>query len=344
MKTNPLSVDLDAIVDHTRSLWDQLKNQRIFISGGTGFFGCWLLESLVWANDHLNLKVEAVILSRNPEAFAKKCPHLYAHPALKFHQGDVRDFVFPEGKFSHIIHAATDVDDVHEAKAIADGTKHMLDFAAHCEAKKFLLVSSGAVYGEQPAGLTNINEHHEIDGHHLSAYATGKYVSEQLCRLYAEQYPLEIKIARCFTFVGPYLPLDSSFAVCQFMNNALKNEVIRVAGDGTALRSYLYAADLTIWLWTILFSGKSMYPYNVGSERVVNIAELAHMVAKLFKPARSVLIMQEVATDKRTQQYVPSTQRAQQELGLRERYDFAQMLRSAQKWYEAQNLKEGSKA
>ena len=54
--TNLLTNDLNHILAHTKDLWEELRGQRIFITGGTGFFGCWLLESFIWANDQLDLK------------------------------------------------------------------------------------------------------------------------------------------------------------------------------------------------------------------------------------------------------------------------------------------------
>src|SRR3990167_10651892 len=108
MHNHPLANDLDYILKHTAPLWERWRNQHIFITGGTGFFGCWLLESFIWANTTLNLHASAVVLTRNKLNFAKKCPHLYHHSALSFHEDDVRNFSYPSGEFSHIIHAATD--------------------------------------------------------------------------------------------------------------------------------------------------------------------------------------------------------------------------------------------
>ena len=105
---SPLREDLDHILSHTERIWGEFRNQKIFITGGTGFFGCWLLESFAWANDKLGLNASALILSRNPERFQEKAPHLAAHPAIHFHAGDVRNFDFPDGHFSHVIHASNE--------------------------------------------------------------------------------------------------------------------------------------------------------------------------------------------------------------------------------------------
>ncbi|MFM7907098.1 MAG: hypothetical protein ACKPA9_18695 [Microcystis sp.] len=99
-----LTNDLNHILTHTKDLWEELRGQQIFINGGTGFFGCWLLESFIWVNDRLDLKASAVVLTRNPDSFRQKAPHLANHPAIQFHSGDVRSFEFPEGEFSYIIH------------------------------------------------------------------------------------------------------------------------------------------------------------------------------------------------------------------------------------------------
>ena len=239
---NPLADDLDHVLAHTQGLWDELRGQRIFVTGGTGFFGCWLLESFVWANDKLNLGASAVVLTRNPAAFEAKAPHLASHPAIQFHTGDIRSFSFPPGKFSHIIHAATeasaklnDENPLLMFDTIVEGTRRALELARQSGAKKFLLTSSGAVYGRQPPDLTHIAEDYgggpDPTGVEWS-YGEGKRAAEMLCVLYARQHGLLPKIARCFAFVGPYLPLDMHFAIGNFIANALKGGPIHVNGDG----------------------------------------------------------------------------------------------------------------
>src|SRR5712664_1345529 len=100
--------DMDHILSHTRELWKDLRGRSVFLTGGTGFVGAWLLESLLWANDKLDLGVCVVVLTRNPERFREKAPHLAGHSAVRLLGGNVVGFDFPEGSFPFVIHAATE--------------------------------------------------------------------------------------------------------------------------------------------------------------------------------------------------------------------------------------------
>jgi dTDP-glucose 4,6-dehydratase len=328
MSDNPLATDLDHILDHTRELWEELRRRRIFITGGTGFFGCWLLESFAWANDRLGLNASALVLTRNLAAFQKKVPHLAVHPDIHFHPGDIRSFEFPTGSFSHIIHAATESSAKLNAEerltifaSIVDGTRRTLEFARQCGAQKFLLTSSGAVYGRQPPDLTHIPEEYlgaPDPTDPLSAYGEGKRAAETLCALYSNQYGFEAKIARCFAFVGPYLPLDAHFAIGNFIRDGLKGGPIIVKGDGAPYRSYLYSADMAIWLWTILFRGESGRVYNISSENAISITDLAQLVRNIVSPGCEINIAHQRVPGRLAERYVPSTQRARKELDLQE--------------------------
>jgi len=340
---NPLAQDLDQILDCTRALWEEVRGQRIFITGGTGFFGCWLLESLLWANDQLRLGVSAVVLTRDPAAFERKATHLATHPAVRLEQGDVRDFQAPDGDFPYVIHAATEAS-VRQAReeplqmldTIIDGTRRVLDFARSHGTKKLLLTSSGAVYGAQPSGITHLAEDYAggpDPANPLSVYGEGKRLAELLCALYASRHGMECKIARCFAFVGPRLPLDIHFAIGNFIRDATRGGPIQVNGDGTPYRSYLYAADLAVWLWTILFQGASCRPYNVGSEHDLSIADLAREVAQALDPAIPVRIACPPDPGQPPARYVPWTKRARQELGLSEHVPLPEAIRRTAAWY-----------
>ncbi len=337
-----IAQDLDHILKHTEPLWQELKDSRIFITGGTGFFGCWLLESFILANEKLNLGARACVLTRNPAIFQTKAPHLAYHSSIELLGGNITCFDFPEGQFSHIIHAATEASAKLNQEnpllmfdTIVAGTRRVLEFARVCGASKLLLTSSGAVYGKQPSEMTHLAEDY-LGSPDLSepgsSYGEGKRVAEMLCTLYAKQYGLEIKIARCFAFVGPYLPLDIHFAIGNFIKNALLNEPIEIKGDGTAYRSYLYAADLMIWLWTILFQGQTCRPYNVGSQEGLTIKDTALMVADCSSKSIPVRIAQNADPTKLASRYVPNTQRAMTELGLHTTIDISLAINKTIEW------------
>ena len=347
-KESLLSIDLTHILEQTNPLWDELRGKRIFITGGTGFFGKWFLESFIWANDNLDLNASALVLTRNCNAFQKKAPRLAAHPAIQFHIGDVRNFIFPEGEFSHIIHAATsasaklnDEDPLLMFDTIVEGTRHTLDFAAQCHARKFLLTSSGAVYGKQPSDMTHVSDGYcgAPDMTRLnSAYGEGKRAAELLCALYSKKNGFETKIARCFAFVGPYLSLDIHYAIGNFIRDGLNGGPIRINGDGTPFRSYLYAADLAIWLWTILFQGETGRTYNVGSENAFTIAEVAHLVADTFNRKLPVVIEKQSGHNKQSERYIPRTVRARQELELKQFIGLKESIKKTINWHYVQHI------
>ena len=337
--------DLDHILENTHSLWDEMRGANLFITGGTGFFGKWLLESLLWATERLDMNCRVTVLTRSPDRFKTISPHLYNHQAVSVLRGDIRTFDFPPGTFTHIIHAATESsaklnaeDPLTMLDTIVEGTRHTLNFAKACGAKKILFTSSGAVYGKQPPEMTHIPEEYTGAPDPLdpkSAYGEGKRVAEHLCALYADNN-LEIKIARCFAFVGPYLPLDTHFAIGNFIRDAMNGGPIVIKGDGTSYRSYLYAVDLAIWLWTILLRGKSFHPYNVGSEKNSSIEETAQYVARCESRPIDIKIIGKPNPNLSIMRYVPSTARARMELGLEQTVPLTEAIKRTILFYTEQ--------
>jgi nucleoside-diphosphate-sugar epimerase len=347
--TNRLAHDLDHILARTEPLWQELRGQRILITGATGFFGCWLLESFSWANRRLNLNARAVGLSRHPGVLTEKALHQAQDPAIALHAADVRHGDFPQGTFSHVIHAATEA----SAKlnndsplvmfdTIVEGMRRALQFSIASSVSRFLLVSSGAVYGNQPTQLTHLSESFEGGPDPLNpanAYAEGKRSAEMLCSLAASPR-LVTTGARCFAFVGPYMKLDEHFAIGTFISDRLHNRPIRVHGDGSAVRSYLYASDLMIWLWTILFKGQSRRAYNVGSEEALSIAALAREVAGALPPEVEVTVAATPTLGAPVHRYVPSTARAREELGLHAEVSLHEAICRTHAWFSGNTFSE----
>lgn len=336
------TTDLQHILAHSESDFADLRGARLFITGGTGFFGTWLLEAIVAANRQLNADIETWVLSRDPAAFARRSPHLAEAPGIHWLRGSVTDFAFPDGSFGHIIHAATAASaqlNENQPRAMLDtilhGTERVLEFAAGHATRKLLLTSSGAIYGPQPSALDGFPENHQGAPDCLSprsAYGEGKRVAELLCALATENGGMVTTIARCFAFVGPHLPIDSHFAVGNFIADHLAERDITVKGDGTALRSYLYAADLVIWLLAILNRGSNRTPYNVGSDVALSIAELAQRVAKLGRKRR-VFIHAHAIPGQAPERYCPNIEKARKELNLEVHIDLDEALRRTVLWH-----------
>ena len=343
MDENPLSSDLDDILSCTAPLWEEFRDQRVFMTGGTGFFGTWFLETFVRANRKLNLNAEWFVLSRDPGPFRRRAPHLASDPSVHFHVGDVRDFPFAPGRFSYIIHASNEAQfGSSEAscrsltESVRQAANHVLDFATGCGAKKLLFTSSGTVYGPLPDhGCVSEEYAGKRDARvPRFAHGEGKHQAELLCMEYWEKHGVEAKIARCFSFVGPCLPLDGGYAVGNFIRDGMRAETIFVNGDGTPIRSYLYTSDLIIWLLTILIKGEPCRPYNVGSEDEIDIRSLAEMVARCFGGGKKVRIAKEPAPGSPPERYVPCIARAREELGLTQRVSLFEGIQKTISWYE----------
>jgi len=309
--------------------------KRIFFTGGTGFLGKWLLEQ------SQTLEAEIVVLSRNPDQFVRQFPIDGTNLNITFIQGDVRDFNFPSGHFNYVIHAATEAsvkldqenpDEMYSV--IVDGTKRVLDFSRQAGVERLLYVSSGAVYGVQPPELSHIPETFPCNP--VTAYGKGKMEAEHMCF----ESGIETVIARCFTFVGPWIPLDSHFAIGNFIGNCLRKEPIEIKGDGSPFRSYMYGLDLADWLISILLNGCSGEVYNVGSDESISISDLAYRVKMCAEADTPITIHGTPNSRSLPARYVPSVDRAKKELGLNCRFSLDEAIKQTLRWYRDHNLKD----
>jgi dTDP-glucose 4,6-dehydratase len=300
---------------------------KLFLTGGTGFFGKALLRH--WHVQQLaGLPVpEVCVLSRSSERFLAAHPEYSKLSWLRFVAGDVlAPQSLPQGeRFSHILHAAADstlgpqLKPLAQYDQIVQGTRNLLQFAVQTAAKRFLFVSSGAVYGRQPDHLSLIPE----DWHGMpdpqapsSAYGVAKRAAEHLCALYQNAYGIETVVARCFAFVGQDLPLDVHFAIGNFIRDALSADIITVRGNGLPSRSFMDQTDLACWLLALIEQGRSGQAYNVGSPEAISIADLAQLVGNLISPSKPIHILGQPFADGPRDRYVPDVSKAMGELGL----------------------------
>lgn len=307
--------DLDRILMRAQPAFAGLSGARIFVTGGTGFFGRWLLASLAQAAKAQDVRI--VALTRDADAFSKAAPDLAHHHAIKLVEGDVRSFADIPGRFTHIIHAATDTsatagaDLPTLADTIVNGSARVLRFARACGARRLVYVSSGAVYGPQPPSLERLPETHEGAPPALdpaSGYGQAKRLAEMLC-VNAANGELAPVIARAFAFVGPGLPLHGHFAIGNFIANAAAGQPIIIRGSGETVRSYLYAGDLAAWLITLLVYGQARCAYNVGSDQGFSLKYVASRVAAQSPAAPPLRILNEPGEGQR-RTYVPCIARA----------------------------------
>jgi dTDP-glucose 4,6-dehydratase len=337
--------DLDHVLLRVGASFEELRGARLFVTGGTGFVGRWLLESLAAADARLGLGVDVTVLTRDPDGFARRVPGVAGNRAFHLLAGDVRTFDFPEGAFTHVIHGAAESSTTlarDQPATMVDvlvrGTGRVLDLARERGARRVLFVSSGAVYGRILPAVDHVPEAYPGGPDPTSpaaAYGEGKRLAELLCCLAARNGGPSVSIARCFAFVGPGLPLDAHFAIGNFLRDALAGGPIRVQGDGTPLRSYLHAADLAAWLWVVLLRGASGRAYNVGSQDSRSIREVAEVVARSAGIAGRIDVAFAPVAGVAPERYVPDTARAREELGLETWISFEDAVSSTLAWLRA---------
>jgi nucleoside-diphosphate-sugar epimerase len=310
----------------TDPLWQRLANARLFITGGTGLFGHWLLDSLTDANIRLNLKIEATVLTRNPDMARAKMPNL--NHRIRFLKGAVEEFSLVTEKFDFILHMATTsaeetyygTNQTQKLEMLFEGTQRIIELAHNSSAKRVLFTSSGAVYGKQDCVLIRETVLMQVDPiKAASGLALGKSVAEFLLTQAISRINLEVVIARCFSFVGPGMPMDLHYAIGNFIKNAAEKNPIVIKGDGSAVRSYMFMGDLIYWLLKLLLDGKSGEPYNVGSDQPISILNLAKKISLLNGKKLEVIV--EGASDYSVgvpsrNIYVPSIEKSKSELQL----------------------------
>ena len=294
-----ISTDIKNVINRLESISRLLNNKKIIITGGTGFFGIWMLQTLcTLIRDH-SFEIELYVVSRNPKLFIDSNKNFPFEKYITFIKGDVVNFVMPRIEIDYLIHMATTAatetfsgeDQLKKIDLLYRGTKNTIENATKNGVKKVLFTSSGVVYGQSKCKFLTENILEAPKTTDISAaLGEGKRIAEYLISYYAAMRNYKFSIARCFTFYGPYLPLDIHYAIGNFVRDAMYHDKIVVKGTGQDLRSYLYMGDACVWLLNLLTQADNEI-YNVGSSTAISILETANKVRDIISPKKEIEIL-----------------------------------------------------
>ncbi|NNM53257.1 MAG: NAD(P)-dependent oxidoreductase [Spirochaetales bacterium] len=339
--------DLNNLLTDNKEYLAELAQGTVLLTGGTGFIGKWFLSLFAEWNRTSDEKINVWIPSRNPRKFLTDYPHLETKEFLYF-EGDIRSMTLPEGSIATVIHAATDVGDPQKAAdyttifdVCVNGTNHLLKAIKGRGVKRFLLLSSGAVYGKQDPDVEKLREDSPstLDVTKAqSAYGEGKRVSEWLVAQAGRENSYKVSIARVFALIGPGIPLTGPFAAGNFINNAINNLAIAIKGNGKVTRSYLYISDLISWLFKLTAIDESVGIYNVGSDIPYTILDLAEIISNEFLNHRPVVIENKTSDNQPNSIYIPSIDKIKN-IGAVQKVDILSATRKTYFWYLKQRGK-----
>jgi dTDP-glucose 4,6-dehydratase len=132
-----------------------------------------------------------------------------------------------------------------------------------------------------------------------------------------------VSIARCFSFVGRHLPLNSHFVIGNVIKNILSNTNININANYKIIRSYMFSDDLVRWLLKILDNSNNQCPiYNVGSDNKISIQQIAKILAKRYNLNVDIPKF----TNKINDYYIPNIYKAKKNLKLKNNYTSAEAI------------------
>jgi nucleoside-diphosphate-sugar epimerase len=305
----------------------------LLIIGGTGFFGKSILDSYkrqlltAWNIDKI------FIMSRHPDEFKKNYPELISKE-IEFIEADV-SLVDSLPVTDFVIHAAASTDSsrylLHnekEKKNIIAGTLNYCRLAEKFHKNsKIVFCSSGAVYGYQDENNAFSKEESPLGDlskldNVKQSYAIAKRESEAAIQKLGDQN-INVVIARCFSFIGKYIPRDQHFAIGNFIENGIQGKDIDVKADRVVYRSYMHSDDLVDWLFTLAVHSNPSCPiYNVGSDEVIEIRNLATIISKIY----NVNIKSSEPDNSKIDRYIPSLEKVKKELNVKNKYSLKESI------------------
>lgn len=263
---------------------------KVLITGGAGFVPSSLADKLLLHQDFQLVLVDNFLTG--------KAEHIPQHPRCTFIKCDVNEYneiaaIMTAYQFDYVFHYAAVVGVLrtldHPVMVLKDidGIKNILDLCKNTGVKRVFYSSSSEVYGE-PVVLPQ----HEVTTPLNSRlpYAVVKNIGEAYCRSYHQEYGLDFTIFRFFNTYGPKQSQD--FVMSKFLNAALANKDITIYGDGSQSRTFCYIDDnIDACLATLFDEQYKNEVYNIGSDVVISIKELAETIIELTGSASKIVYL-----------------------------------------------------
>jgi dTDP-glucose 4,6-dehydratase len=318
---------------------------RIAVTGGTGFLGTWIAEMIAALNDEYDLKISLDLYARNTLEWANKYPHLSSRSDIRLYSQDVRSSFQFQSTTNYVIHAAGipnnrvhASDPLRVIQTTIEGITNALNAASQLDNLiRFVNVSSGLVNGApiQPGALSE-NDCFAIPSGQLHlVYVDAKRSAESIAAVYRSQLRMPISTIRPFTFAGPYQALDRPWAINSFLGDAMMGRDIRIHGDGTARRSYLYGSDAAWWTLVALVKGTNGGIYNVGSPVAVSHIDLAKLICEKISPKLGVVVNTVPSKQGQQDELYPNLSNTQKCLGVEQTCALESAIDKTWRWFSA---------
>ena len=314
--------ELNEVIDRT-NLAEEITSAPILITGGTGFIGSWIVAVLNKMSDDKIIENEIYILTSDKV----KAQHLFNKLRFKniviYTLEELQNQVLNKTVkgFGYVFHCATSTkyatnDEKNDFDRTLDFTIKILKIIKlSSSVPSFVNLSSGAVY-ESPLNYFRFPEKNSplSNDSSLTLYGKLKLKLEQLVISADTEGIVKGSNPRLFTFFGYGLPLDSHFAIGNFVQSAAKVNKIEITGSIQTVRSYLYITDLVTQLFSLL-TRPTLNTLHIGSAVPITIGELANKVSAHFNNCPIVASNK----DAQPNYYVPEVENTVKYLGVSER-------------------------